>query len=449
MKAAWRSYRRNVGLILLFGLVVAAAMGVYTYHYEPDQYVSGVSLYIFPKGMDVDAKYNAQTAEMLVRDAQAIIRNPQILYKTEEKLSPDTLDGMRVKLSGIADTHIVRIDAYGQDPELCQRAATAVSVVFMEQMRNVTEIENISVAERAELPTDPVLPRRALKTALAFGVTFLLLSLLWLLFAPKRLRLRAEDFHEGKYGIRMLGRISDFRKDLPYYFRRRGTKVRILSQYVNRSTLEDVKAMAIALQQEPLSQRSLVLTSLQTDEGKSTLAALLAGELADQGKRVLVVDMDCYAPTIGRLFGVKGSRDLIHHLGGEVALDQIILPTAIPDLFVIDIVHPHSLVARMVGASAFAGFMQRMYQEFDYVLFDTPPISLFADAAALGSVLDATILVIAEERLTGTEVMETIQRLKKANNRLAGCVFTLAKPRRVKQYRDYEDSAKARAAMNR
>lgn len=440
MKSAMRSYRRNILLIVLLSFIFAAAMGFYTYWYESDVYASTVGLYVLPSGAD-----NAAISEMLASDAALLLQNPEILSKAEEELSPDSLDGIRITLEGVKGTHILQIKAYGTNPSLCQRAATAVSAMFMEQMKTVTNVLTISVAKRAEFPVEPVAPQRVLKILLTFAIAFVAISALWLLFAPKKRLVCASDVLDSVAPV--LGNVSDFRNDMDSFLNKKESATRILSQCVNRSTIEDVKALSIALGSKVSPQpRSLVVASYQADEQRSGLTVLLASELCDQGKRVLLVDMDCYAPTIGQLLSVHGTRDLIHYLGGQATLNQITLPTAIPGLFVIDHLHQQSLVARMVAAPAFAVFVEQIQREYDHVFFIAPPVGLFSDAAALAGVLDGILLVVAQERHTQKEFEDMILKLKMAGDRLVGLVFTLIPPRRVKQYRDYVDSSGVRAA---
>ena len=447
MKSAARSYRRNIGIIVLLSLIFAAAMGYYTYHYEPDMYLSTVGLYLLPSGTSAETQDNPQSSRMLAMDAAQMLRNPEVTHKTNEKLWPDDIDNTKITLEEVKGTHMVRLKAYGADPALCQRAAIAASVVLTEQMQSIANVETISVAERAELPEEPAGPQRVLKILATFGGVFAMLSILWLLLAPKKKRITALDAERGDWGTTVLGSVADYRKDIAFFFKNIKNKPEILAQYVNRSTVEDVKALSIALRKEMGNEiRSIVFASHQADEGKSTLAALLATELCLQGKRVLLVDMDCYSPTQGRLFRVAGAGGLVEYLSGEVDLDDIVLPTDIPNLFVVDNLRSQAMAGRMSEDSALSFFLEQMSAEFDLIFFDAPPVSLFADAAALGSVMDATLLVVAQERLTEEELRDTLQKLKKTGKRLCGMVFNFVKPRRVKQYSNYEDATKARKA---
>jgi len=377
---------------------------------------------------------------MLVNDVQKLMSNPEVRYRAEEKLSPDTLDGVRIQLEGLPGTHVVQISAFSVSPSLSQKAAIAVSVVLMEQIQAITNAERVSVAERAELPVEPVAPKRVVKILLTFAASFIFFSLLWIMLAPKRCRLNAADVETGGYSIQVLGSVTDCRKDLQMFTKKERKLHGAVSQHVNRFTVKDVQALSMILRKPPNEAlRSVVFASRLSDEGKSALAVLMAIELCEQGKRVLVVDMDCYTPTVGRLVRAQGGMDLHHYFRGEATLDQIILSTSTPNLFIIDNLQSQASAIQMVTTPLFGAWMEQMYREFDYILFDTPPIGLYTDAAAIGSVLDGTILVMAQERSTDDELREALRKLRQADGSLIGIVLTFKKPQKSRQYRDVDD----------
>ncbi len=444
MKSALRRYRRHFGWLLLVSFVMAVAMGWYTFAYEPNFFQSTVEIYALPSGDDGKAQYDAAASDMLARDARQLLKDPALVNEVEEKLSPDTLEGMRIWLEPIRGTHILRLTARGTDASLCQTAATAMSVVLMEKLQTVGDMQSVSVSKGAQLPETPAGPRRVLKTLCAFGFTLAGLSLLWFLFGWRSKRTYLEDAVLQDMGVPVLGGISDHRSDLPAFFSKKGSKYRILSDYVNRSTLEDVRALSFAVQSYSQGRSCAVaVASCHTDEGKSSLLTLLATELCRQGKRVLIIDMDCYAPSQARLLRTQGRADLVDYLAGEVALERVIQSAPVKDLFFIDSLHTESYAAQMVASEGFRFFMETMYVEFDYILVDTPPISLFSDAIALGSVLDATLMIAGEGRVKTTELAQAISRLKQVGNRVIGLAFTYVKPKRAKEYRDYEHQRNA------
>lgn len=446
MKVAWSKYKRNWGWFLLIGLLLAAAFGYFAYAHVPDYYVSSVGLYVQPKGTGSGEAVSQSASQAIARDCTNLLQSPELRQKIEQKVSPDVLDDVYLFAEAEAGSHLVQIRAYSPMPDVSQRAVTAAGVVLMERMEPLSETYSLSIAERAQLSENAAWPQRNLWIGIVFLAVFVVLSLLFLLLVPKREMLHAENRPEAVAGVPILGAVADYRRDLTYFFKksRNPRYAQELPAYINRASIEDIKNITLSLNgpgdEEPL--QSLVVASENTDEGKSSLAALIGMELCNQGSRVLMIEMDCYAPTLGKLLRVQGQADLIHHLGGEATLDQVILATGIPNLFFIDNCHIDSYASRMIGSPAFEGFLDLMYEEFDYIIFDAPPASLFADAASLGSVLDGTLMVAANNRLTAQGLKVALERFKKAKNNVLGVVLTFAKAVSEKQYREYEDTGR-------
>ncbi len=431
MRAARRKFHRAWGWILLTSLVIAAAVGVYSYFYEPDLYQSTLDLYVASEGAGL-AQSSAGNRSLL-KDCKQLLRNSEILEQVEMKLMPQTMDEIRLAVAGEADSHIIQLRATGPDPELCQTAVTALGVVFSEHLQNVAGFQRVAVANRAQFPLEPILWIRVEKILLAFGGSFLLLTLLFFLLVSKRPTIGGKDIFATDFGTPVLGGIPDYRKDMSRFFHHKGAFPRILYPWVNRSSTEAVKTLSLSLWDDQGHQpRSVVMASYGSEEEKSSLMVMLGNELCDQGKRVLLVDMDWRAPTLGDLLGTHGAWDLVHHLSGEATLDQVILPTQVDNLFLIDNLHPQSQATWLVGSKAFAAFMSYACEVFDHVLLDTPPLSLYADAMMLGSLADGTLLVAAEYRLTCLQLREMIHKQKVTHQKLLGIVFSLAPNRKSK-----------------
>lgn len=446
MAIAWRKYRKSWGWLLLLSMLLAAGAGYYVYHYVPDMYQSTVSLYVLAGDVQGNPDYGQDIVSMVVQDARLLLENPELMEKAEQKLSPDVLDGMALRIEGIAGSHLIRIHAAGSNPGLCQRAATALGVVLMEELQTLSGLHSISMAERAMLPDQPLAHSLETCVGIVLVGAFILFSLLFFLFTSKRRTISAQSNRRVVGNVPILGYVSDFRKDLSFFLRKGRKEHWTLYQCIGRSIVEDVRALSIGLRgsRNASSSKAIVVASACADEGKSSLTALLGSELAIQGKRVLLLDMDCYSPVIGKLLGVTGKADLVDYFCGKVSLDDIILHTPQENLFLIDYCHEESFAAWMSGLPAFQVFMNSMLEEFDFVLLDTPPIFLFADAIAFGNMADQTLLVMADGRMECEKAEKLMEQLIKAGNRLAGIVLTFTKPRAEKQYRDYEDAGRKR-----
>ncbi len=142
----------------------------------------------------------------------------------------------------------------------------------------------------------------------------------------------------------------------------------------------------------------VMVTSALAGEGKSTVAANLASFLALAGKRVLLVDADLRRPVQYRHFQLDNSRGLSHALVPTSSLHEMepqSQATNIPTLRVLTAGVPSSHSAELLQSplvdQLFDYFMKA---PFDYILFDTPPLLPVADAQALASHIQVTVVVV-------------------------------------------------------
>ncbi|WP_423201195.1 CpsD/CapB family tyrosine-protein kinase [Fischerella thermalis] len=138
--------------------------------------------------------------------------------------------------------------------------------------------------------------------------------------------------------------------------------------------------------------RKIVVTSSVTAEGKSEVSANLAAVIAQSGKRVLLVDADMRKPTQHHLWGLINSVGLSHLL-----VDQGVFPQAVQKVteflavLTAGVIPPNPLA--LIDSEGMTSLVDIFAENYDYVIFDTPPLAGIADAAVLGKMADGILLV--------------------------------------------------------
>jgi succinoglycan biosynthesis transport protein ExoP len=151
------------------------------------------------------------------------------------------------------------------------------------------------------------------------------------------------------------------------------------------------------------SGRVLVVTSLDVKEGKTTVVANLARTAAERNRRVLVIDADLRRPRLHEWLGLPntwGLTDMLHR--GDFAdlsrspLEALVRPTRIPNLWILPSGAVEANAPRLLhSCSADLGaLLRRFRREFDMVLIDTPPMTLYADGRLLGRMSDGLLVVV-------------------------------------------------------
>ncbi|OKH13610.1 lipopolysaccharide biosynthesis protein [Fischerella major NIES-592] len=138
--------------------------------------------------------------------------------------------------------------------------------------------------------------------------------------------------------------------------------------------------------------RKIVVTSSVTAEGKSEVSANLAAVIAQSGKRVLLVDADMRKPTQHHLWGFINSVGLSHLLVDQGVFSQAVQKvTEFLAVLTAGVIPPNPLA--LIDSEGMTSLVDIFAENYDYVIFDTPPLAGIADAAVLGKMADGILLV--------------------------------------------------------
>ncbi|MEJ2866414.1 polysaccharide biosynthesis tyrosine autokinase [Actinomycetospora sp. OC33-EN08] len=190
---------------------------------------------------------------------------------------------------------------------------------------------------------------------------------------------------------------------------------------------------------------TVMVTSAVEGEGKSTTAAGLALVLAQQGRRVLVVDADLRRPHLTELFGLPGEVGLTNVLLGQLSLEHAVQPGADGQVSVLGRGPEPPNPADLLTSPAFGTFLERLATQYDVVVLDTPPLLPVADAAIMAQRCDGVVLVVRSQKTSGRLVTEAVQRLRDASATCVGSVLTMVRAD-VEKYRYYKPSTEKAAA---
>jgi capsular exopolysaccharide synthesis family protein len=176
----------------------------------------------------------------------------------------------------------------------------------------------------------------------------------------------------------------------------------------------------------PESHRTLVVTSPLPGDGKTTVAVNLAGTVARQGHKVLLIDADIRRGIVHSVFRLPRSPGLIDVLsdasdvGG--ALRAVRVANGRP-LHVLTRGTPNDDPAQVLGPARIRAFVERMAFEFDWVIIDSPPLNVVADAALLGATGAGVILVARAGVTSGAALTYAAEQLRSIRATVVGTVL--------------------------
>ncbi|SMQ85081.1 capsular exopolysaccharide family [Bacillus sp. OV166] len=169
--------------------------------------------------------------------------------------------------------------------------------------------------------------------------------------------------------------------------------------------------------------RTIMVTSSGPAEGKSTTAANLAVTFAQLGKKVLLVDADLRKPTIHHTFGVNNLFGFTTVLTKQRGLEKTVLETGEQDLYILTSGPIPPNPAELLSSKSMEQFIEDAKAEFEYIIFDTPPLLAVADPQILANQCDGSILVVYSEKTEIEPAKKAKELLANAKSKLLGVVL--------------------------
>src|SRR5258707_8309597 len=168
---------------------------------------------------------------------------------------------------------------------------------------------------------------------------------------------------------------------------------------------------------------SIVITSCLPAEGKTSTALNLAIVLAQLDKRVLLVDADLHKPRLHDTLRMPNRTGLVSILVENISPTRVIQPTNIPGVSAVFSGPPTPNPSGLLSSESMRTLLEFAEMNFDYVLFDSPPLESVADAMLIGSLTDGVVLCVEGGSTARDRVLRVRNLLAKSNVNVIGVII--------------------------
>ena len=184
---------------------------------------------------------------------------------------------------------------------------------------------------------------------------------------------------------------------------------------------------ALLLSRAGAPPKVTLVTSAIAGEGKTVTAVNTAAMLAQLGASVLLIDADMRRPRCHRVLDLDNNLGLTEVLTGVRDLNDLIRPTAVPNLFVLTSGSVPPNATELVGSSKMHQVVTELQQVYDYMVIDSPPVMPVSDALLLSTIVDGVLLVTNAARTPKQQVRAARARLEYARAKIFGTVLNKVK----------------------
>lgn len=168
---------------------------------------------------------------------------------------------------------------------------------------------------------------------------------------------------------------------------------------------------------------SILVTSSNPSEGKSTACIGLADSLGKMGLKVLLIDADLRKPSIHRKLNLRNERGLVNYLIGGMEAADTLQATTFTNVFVISSGPQPPNPAELLAGSRMADLVTAAKEAYDIIIIDGPPIIGLADAPLLAGATQATLLVVGANSTRKSALRVAVRRMQAVRANIIGAVL--------------------------
>lgn len=168
--------------------------------------------------------------------------------------------------------------------------------------------------------------------------------------------------------------------------------------------------------------KTIVVSSANPREGKTTSVIYLGTTMAQSGQRVLLVDTDMRRPRLHTSLGVARQTGLSNLIVGDKDYDEVIKSTEIPNLFLLPCGPLPPNPAELLMSQKFHTVVEELSKRFDRVIFDSPPLQLVTDAVVLSKQADGVILIVHADKTLRDDIGRAARQIRHVGSQICGVV---------------------------
>ena len=424
-----RDLVRNVWIIVLAALIAYMGIQVYEKSIYTPTYTSGSILVVRAKVGSSGVYSNLASSSEMATIFTKVFQQPSMKKLAAANIGESGFDGtIAAEVTGT--TNLLNVSVKSRDPEMAFRLLSSVLEVYPDISDTIFSDAVIDVIKNPNMPTSPsnspltTYRNQIVLLAMAFAAALIVL------FSLMRETVKEEKGFTDKIDSELVGTVSHERAHISRKEKLEKKKRALLinDAYSTLKFTEDYQKLATKLEymQKKKNKKVFSVTSVAENEGKSTVATNIAIALSRRGYKVALLDLDVRKPSLYKIF------DYQHDMENEFS-DVLFNKVELSD-FAFSRYRKSNLVIafnkkscdnsqEILSSTVFETCISTLRERMDFVIIDTPPLSVSADAASISSCADRTLLVVRTDTVAVRDINDAILAVRDSGGRLAGCIL--------------------------
>ncbi len=373
--------------------------------------------------------FDNAAAEQMAKTFPHILTSGVLQRRVAEQLSIDSVPGS-IQVNVTENTNLLTLSVTDIDAERAYRTLQAVIDCYPSVSEVIVGKVELNMLDETKIPTEPDNPKTLKRDVAKGGLLGMAAGLVFLaVLAFFNQTIRREEDCEKKLNQRCLGTIPKM------HHRKRSRKKEVYSSIADEKIKpEFVEAFRNIRNKVEYSARengikSILITSALANEGKSTVAVNLALSLVQSGKKVVLVDCDLRNPSDSNILHMGERKGLFQYLKGEIKLNEAVVSGReadfrdFPKLLYLPAGSADPEGTELFDTPAMKRAIDSLEEEADYVILDSAPLGLLADAGVLAQYVDGTILIVKKDFARADFIFRGLEQIAEYKVHIMGCVL--------------------------
>ncbi len=424
-----RDILRNFWVVVLAALIAVMGIQVYEKSIYTPTYTSKAILVVRAKVGSSGIYSNLSSSNEMATIFTKVFNQPSMKKLAAENIGMTNFDGA-ISAEVTGTTNLLNISVESKTPELAFKLLSSLLEVYPNISDTVFTDAVIDVISNPNMPVSPsnspliTYRKYIVLVAMAFAAGLIVL------FSLLRETVKEEKGFSDKIDSELIGTVSHEKPhiSLKEKLKKKKRALLINDAYSSLRFTEDYQKLATKLEymNKRKEKKVFAVTSIAENEGKSTVAANIALALSGRGYKVALIDLDVRKPSMYKIFDYYGDvkTEFADVLSNKVELSEFeFYRYRSTDLIIAFNKSSYEESHKLFDNTALENCIEVLREKMDFVILDTSPVSISADAVAVSSLAERTLLVIRTDTVAVRDVNDAILAIKDAGGRLAGCIL--------------------------
>lgn len=423
---------------LFIGLITSFLFSMYIIN---PSYTASVQLYVITNETEVNANLNELNYAQKVVTSYVNFLNTNVFYRRIQddiklNYSVSQLKSM-TSIKIINNTEIFQISVTSHSPEDSYTIAESMERIAPQMIMDIKPTAKLSVVDPVSFPSAPSGPNIIRNTIigglLGLGFVFGLIFLIELLDVNVK---NKEDLI-ANYHLPVLGEIPNIylAKEKGILYRIPFLSKKLITKHHNKKLNfnenmkfifgEAFKALRTNLRFALIKEgcKKIIISSPLPNDGKSTTSINLGITIAQTGSRVLIIDCDLRKGGLHKYFNIKYKPGLSDAISGMADLKDVTKKTGFENLDIIPLGSISPNPSELLSSNQMDKLLSILEKEYNYIIFDTPPINILSDTLSLVKYSDGLLLVVREKVSSHPNIKSALDKFKLSHGNILGFIL--------------------------